>query len=574
MFSSCIRAVLKAASLPLLLITFLVPGLVVSQPLVTVEYDESDEIFPNPERGFYTFTEYRPGGAALTVNQLVAAREEHNRSLVKRNYTLSEFRDSDISESWLDVMSRDFGTMREAGVKGVIRFRYSKAIGEPDAPIHIIKRHLEQVGPILRENYDVISSMDAGFIGAWGEWHNSTNNLDNADSMRVVLLEILDVLPEERMVAVRSPRYKMQIYGTTDGLSREEAFDQSNFARTGHHNDGFLGSSSDLGTYRNPSVERPFMEQDTRFVPMGGETGGVSSGEFFRCDYALEEMERMHWTYLNSGWYGPTLDTWRTEGCMPEVERRLGYRFVLTRGRFSEEVRPGATLRFEVDLVNRGWASPFNPRRVQVVLTSLSDPDDVFEVALPVDPRHWLGGEEQSLSFDIGIPEDLPEDFYEIHLSLPDPVEELSDRPHYAIRLANEDVWHEETGYNNLNHLLVVDASADGEDYEGDLWFAAQGTSTSIDDRSHFPDAPRLHQNYPNPFSRTTGIRYDVPEPSFVEIAVFDIRGRNVASVVEAHHGPGSYEVYYDADGLAGGVYMVRLTAGEVSDSRRMIIVP
>jgi hypothetical protein len=539
-----------------------------------LNYLPTDEIFPNPERGFFTFTEYRTGSSPLTANQLTNWRNQYNRSLVQRNYTLSDFRDKEIPESWLNAMRQDFAAMRTAGVKGIIRYRYSTAIGQPDAPLDTVKLHLDQLAAVFRENYDVISSMDAGFIGAWGEWHSSTNNLTTTANMREVLFKILEVLPKERMVSVRTPTYKMNIFATSQALTFEQAFDRTDIARTGHHNDGFLGSATDLGTYQNVEWEKNYLNLDTRFVPMGGETGGVSSGEYYKCPNALLEMERMRWSQLNSGWYGPTLQSWRDDGCMPEVEQRLGYRFVLLNGTYSQSVKPGGGLEFELNLYNYGWASPFNPRRFEVLLRNRGN-GSVYFVHMPDDPRFWLGGDTVNVNAELGIPQTMPAGEYELLVHLPDPEERLYGRPEYSIRLANEGVWEAETGFNRLLHSVSISPETDGEPYDGELLFREWSKAVVPVEEHEYavPERIELVGNYPNPFNPTTSIRYRLPAREYVRLSVYSIHGQQVARLIDGFQDAGEHEVLFNATGLASGVYVYRLQAGDVNSVKSMILI-
>jgi endo-1,4-beta-xylanase len=82
-----------------------------------------------------------------------------------------------------------------------------------------------------------------------------------------------------------------------------------------------------------------------------------------------------------------------------------------------------------------------------------------------------------------------------------------------------------------------------------------------------------LLQNYPNPFNPTTGIRYQVPAISEVKLVVYDMLGRELATVVKETKMPGTYEAGFDATGLPSGVYVYRLTAGQTSISRKMVFM-
>jgi len=82
-----------------------------------------------------------------------------------------------------------------------------------------------------------------------------------------------------------------------------------------------------------------------------------------------------------------------------------------------------------------------------------------------------------------------------------------------------------------------------------------------------------LHQNYPNPFNPSTKIVYRVKSREFIELRVFDLLGREVATLVNEVKAPGSHEVKFDARGLASGVYLYRLKAGEFVQTRKLALL-
>lgn len=82
-----------------------------------------------------------------------------------------------------------------------------------------------------------------------------------------------------------------------------------------------------------------------------------------------------------------------------------------------------------------------------------------------------------------------------------------------------------------------------------------------------------LHQNYPNPFNPDTNIEFQIPSSEFVTIRVFDLLGRQVATVLNNRKFAGSHKLLWDASGLPGGVYYYRMVAGSYTQTRRMILV-
>lgn len=546
----------------LLLLALASPAAAQDADLTPVTYTPSDVHFANPERGFFTYVESFPYSPVLSPTRLRAYRDDQ-LTLIWALYSIGEYRDKDIPQSFLDRLDADFAAMREAGIKCVIRFRYALNESQPDAPLEIVLRHLDQLKPVFERNYDVIAVAQAGFIGAWGEWHASSNNLTRLENMRAVLFKFMEVLPEERAIQLRYPESKMQIFETSAAITEEEAFSGSDKARTGHHNDCFLASQNDVGTYRiGPTWEKNYLNKDTHYVPMGGETCTPREGTmFYNCENALKELAQMHWSYLNRDYYRGILQHWRDEGCMPDVERRLGYRFVLEEGRYTSTVAPGGTFRFELDLRNDGFAAPYNPRGLQAILRSIADPSVTYEVNLPSDPRFWTAGESQQLAVDLGIPEALPEGQYSLHLFLPDPVEELRDRWEYAIRLANEDVWDEETGYNDLFHVVNVSAAAGGESYTGSRWFVdREGSLVSAEPQEVPTGGLTLYPVAPNPFDSSALIRFELDEPAHVTMDVYDIMGRRVARLLDGVRVSGMHDLQFLADGHPPGQYFYQLT--------------
>ncbi len=82
-----------------------------------------------------------------------------------------------------------------------------------------------------------------------------------------------------------------------------------------------------------------------------------------------------------------------------------------------------------------------------------------------------------------------------------------------------------------------------------------------------------LYQNYPNPFKPETTIRFDLPEAMSVELTVYDVGGREVATIVSKHKEAGVHNVPFRANGLASGVYFYKLKAGSKTLSRKMILL-
>ena len=92
-------------------------------------------------------------------------------------------------------------------------------------------------------------------------------------------------------------------------------------------------------------------------------------------------------------------------------------------------------------------------------------------------------------------------------------------------------------------------------------------------DESKLPQAVTLYPVYPNPFNPGTMIRFAIPEQMHVSLGVYDMVGREVATVVNEELPPGEYSRAFNADGLASGVYLYRLRAGNFMETRRFTLV-
>ncbi|MBI4428370.1 MAG: 5'-nucleotidase C-terminal domain-containing protein [Ignavibacteriales bacterium] len=87
------------------------------------------------------------------------------------------------------------------------------------------------------------------------------------------------------------------------------------------------------------------------------------------------------------------------------------------------------------------------------------------------------------------------------------------------------------------------------------------------------PAAFELHQNYPNPFNPSTIIMYDLSERAHVVLKVYDLLGREIATLVDGIQDIGSRSVRFDASKLAAGVYFYRLNAGSIVQTKRMLLL-
>mmetsp|Transcript_9445 Transcript_9445/g.20420 ORF Transcript_9445/g.20420 Transcript_9445/m.20420 type:complete len:251 (-) Transcript_9445:69-821(-) len=210
-----------------------------------------------------------------------------------------------------------------------------------------------------------------------------------------------------------------------EAIDSTNAFDGSNIARTGHHNDCFLASDTDYGTYAAPydaashTEEYDYLERETKYTSMGGETCHPNSPRS-DCAKAKEELEKFHYTYLNSGYHMDVLNGWESDDCMQEISARLGYRLLLKTGSFGSGAAPGGTVPYSIEIENLGYASPVNERPFQLVLRETGSGAICAGSDNSEDVREWFGGETHTVDGNLVLPSDLPEGTYEMFLNLAD----------------------------------------------------------------------------------------------------------------------------------------------------------
>lgn len=478
----------------------------------TITYVESADDFPNPERGFYRYTETRTSNfTVLSANTLAGYRQLNSiqnanyrvySTLVFRYYVLDDVKTAAIPPSILANIDADMAAARTAGVKLIPRFVYSISAQAGDCPEgficppygdtskeHILQ-HIADLKPVLQVNADVIACVQLGFVGLWGEQYytdflgdpssnggqgklTDTNWEDRAE----IIAALLDAVPESRMVQVRYPQQKQRyIYGvnaaiTAQPLTEAEAFSESEKARIGFHNDCFLSGPSDTGTYEdygNSSSNRRggaavidalkyYKKADSKYVVVGGETCNNTFTPDNECEpagRAQAAFAEMHYSYINAHYNNQLNNKWQTSGCMDNIKKNLGYRLVLQNATFPDAINAGANMAFTINLINKGYASPYNSRPVQLLLRKIGSAD-VVVLPINTDVRKWYSG-PISLETSVAIPSNLAKGEYELLMNLPDAYESIANRPEYSIRLANNDVWEEATGYNKLHHKITV----------------------------------------------------------------------------------------------------------------------
>ncbi len=475
---------------------------------------DDNTVFANPERGLYLYSQllFKPELGSYqwsresAIETLIDERSQGRSLFILLVELETEVDNAMLSDAVLNALDSTLKTVDRNGFKVIFRARYKDGIDGPDEPLMgRIQDHVRQLSAVIRANRSAVAYVEAGMIGAWGEWNTSgtfpeVDQLDGAqavaDNVSEPLLNTwLEELPD-MFVGVRRPRFKAD----ANLISPQ---------RVGHYNDCFLWDKAHRGTYDlgvnlGPDDARGYLQGagespgDTAFVPIGGEPCGladvganVSNENVYRyavdadgqpygsttandvdqytpeydnpasyCIKGQQALQDYRFTYLNnridpeeSAGIDSSVNAqsvwparWRQGGCWDDVQRRLGYRFDLERVQLSGSLTRGSRLEIALDIENEGFARLYRSRAVELVF--LQNDREIASVPLDaVDPSRWTPGTTVSESDVVIVPEVLNAGQYQLGLRLADP-----DSPaNYlqAIRFAND-------GWDGANGLQLL----------------------------------------------------------------------------------------------------------------------
>jgi len=229
-----------------------------------------------------------------------------------------------------------------------------------------------------------------------------------------------------------------------------------------------------------------------------------------------------------------------------------------------------------------------------------SSDDRAFSVATTQDGSHLVTGWTWSYGQGLG-------DVY--LMKLQDSVVPVELTSFTANTNGNDVIINWSTTTETNNHGFEVERSFDGENFFTVGFVQGNGTTTEQNDYA-FKDNPGSHssksiyyrlkqidldgsfsysdvvevdvsaptgfaleQNYPNPFNPATTIAFSIPSSAFTSLKVYDILGNEVATLVNEEKPAGTYEVQFDASNLSSGVYLYRLSAGNFTEMKKMVLM-
>ena len=233
------------------------------------------ELYMGEEIACDVFTVSRMANPAAHIERVIekgiARCAPEQITLAQVYFYLTGYRGGEIDEAGFQAMQIYFDTLRAHGLKALLRFAYSTDPGVNDATQADMLRHIEQLRPFLERNKAYIHVLQAGMIGAWGEWHSEKKRV----SRKKILCALAQAAPEGIYLQVRLP-----------GLLKLLGKRHPAYCRTGLHDDSFFGNIEIAG---EPTGWRALLEQLEpckwrllRRPARGGAAGGASLHFFER----------------------------------------------------------------------------------------------------------------------------------------------------------------------------------------------------------------------------------------------------------------------------------------------------
>lgn len=459
----------------------LLAGIMIAQAVEVTYTPDNTTVFRNPERGFTEeisaiVTESNPYVIKGEIDDTWG--DTYSMTMPVVLYNFNKFKSKDLPDKVLKGFDEDMQELRSNGLKCVLRFAYTETEDDKvDATPEWVKRHLEQLNPYLAKNADVIYVLEAGFVGVWGEWYYTANYTDESQQMNTNRRKVIDALlanvPADRFILCRYPLIKIGYLGDEIPLTTEEAFTGTARARMGHHNDAFLNTYGNEGTYGRDGdgpdddpVLRQYIASETLYVPNGGETN-VEKSSLAQKVYAdaPAEMSTYHWSFCGSSYAKKVTDKWRSSGIFDTLNIHMGYRYNLIKAQFSDQAVPDGKMNITIRLSNDGYAPIYNERKAYLVLKKEST---ICSIPLQTDPRRWLpNGVVTTINEQVQLPNDIPEGTYNLYLWLPDNYPSIASDPRYAVRFANKEIWDSQTGYNDLKAQVTISSGVPSEAVDG-----------------------------------------------------------------------------------------------------------
>lgn len=310
-------------------------------------WKESSRTLVNPARGMYMQLYHND------TPDWMAKMVKNGRPLCLITMDLQRYTKRKIPDKELGLLEDLLKAARQEGVMIFFRGSYKQKEGMPEPTLDLIHEHIGQISALLNSYSDVVLMVQAGMIGLWGEWHTSDYLRDEEaviNEAGKVVQWWLEELDTKILLNLRRPSYIR--------LMEKAGLDAS---RIGFHDDGLLGSGSDLGTYPDRQQELKWCRENINGRFNGGEMPYVN--DLTEPANVLREFDELSLSYLNYFYNTEVLDDWRTreyygENAYDYIERHIGYRYYVKNANVPRYIfEDQRRLHLSFELGNTGFSS-------------------------------------------------------------------------------------------------------------------------------------------------------------------------------------------------------------------------
>ena len=433
--------------------------------------EESMEVLRNPDRGFYKLVQIELNKGKEDFNSFKGeikniAKEDTDVSLISFQLNLKQYVASnlDLTDNKIEEINQYFSIMRENGYQVIFRVVYdSKGDKNPEPDFQTILRHIEQLKSVYEKNEDIIFVVEAGYLGSYGEWHDGKYDKDKEKRNQVVN-KLLKCIPESIQISLRKPSFIEDYIGNNQTVKKINAFSNDEIARLGLHNDGYLASETDLGTYNKSEREESLLWQgkQTLYTLFGGECQNKDS-IYTNLNNAIVDMEKRHCTYMNKTYDREVKEKWKKEiytnknsvyqgeNGYKYIENHLGYRLVI---RDVDMICTKRKINIGINIENVGFGNIIRKKQLGFFL---KNENNQYYIESDIDIRKQLNEKMYELTIAEELPKNVKIGEYEVYLKIEEPYESLKNNNYYSIKLANNNVWNENLGANYIGNITISD---------------------------------------------------------------------------------------------------------------------
>ena len=439
---------------------------------------EDISVIKNPDRGFFKTIKVELQKQDENFEEFEEKIDEikdndKDVSLISLQLNLKNFvKEYEITTKKIEEINKYFSIIRENGYKTIFRVVYnSEGNQKPEPEIDIILKQIEQLKDVYVSNKDIIFVVEAGFLGENGEWVNGRYDGSVAERNKVIS-KMLEVIPQEIQINFRKPNFITDYLESKNTVNEQNAYSSEIIARVGLYNTGYLSSETDNNTYQRIDRTESLKWQNfqTKYTIFGGIVKNWKS-TYNDLENAINDMKNRHCTYLDKDEEQNVKEKWKNtlyigseelynrQNGYIYIQNHLGYRLLLTNAEI-KGTEAGKSANISINLENIGFGNIIKEKKTSIIYKNSKN---TYKVETNIDIRKQLKDNNYILKINEYIPEDMENGEYDVYLSIGEPYEILENNSNYYIKLANKNLWSEETKGNYLGKVTIgVNANKNG----------------------------------------------------------------------------------------------------------------